>query len=98
CLARTGDAFRALGVAAAARGRSCHGRRRRDLGAYACGQSRRRLSSVARAGEEADRGEGTWLVPAADLASFRHAAQSAALFDGEGGHGDAGEGTGETLG
>ena len=35
------------------------------------------------------------LVPAADLAARRHAAQPAALFDRESGDGDAGAGTGE---
>ena len=54
---RTSDAFRSQRVAAAARGRSRHGRQRRDLGKNARRQCRRRLSPRARTGATADRSE-----------------------------------------
>ena len=94
---RAGDAFRAQRVAAAARGRSRHGRQRRAW-ADARGQRRRRLSPRARTGAAADRGEGARLVPVPHLAACGHAAQPAALLDIKGGARHAGEGTGEDMG
>ena len=93
----TGDPLRSQRVASAPRGRSCAGRQQRDLGADAGGQCRCRLSPCARARAKTDRGAGAWLVPVPDLAPRRHAAQPAALFNGESGARDAGEGTGQDF-
>ena len=51
--------------------------------------------SFARAGAKADRRQRARLVPAADVAAFRYAAQPAALLDVEGRAFDAGEGIGQ---
>ena len=53
---RPGHAFRAFGLAAAARGRPCLCRQRRHLATDARGQYRRRLPSRARTVAKTDRG------------------------------------------